>query len=167
MTAVEATISNVQATLEDYAHRGVFQKFSVATADRGKAKQEQQVSFNFRWLCEDNFRVILNPTKNTLELHEVLPAAPFRSEIDQAFRDFLKQRTDKSIPEHRRLDDQRFSFKCSNKNQKLSIRINFNSGDEQAAAKTAVNLYHEIFNHFLMDGPYQNYMIEHFGISEE
>ena len=40
-------------------------------------------------------------------------------------------------------------------------------GDAGDATKTAVNLFHEIFNNFLAEGPYQNYMVEVFNEPEE
>ena len=87
--------------------------------------------------------------------------------MDKDFRAFLKQRCDSAIPTHRRLDAERFDFKCNNRQQKLSVTIGFSAADAGDAAKTAVNLLHEIFNNFLQEGPYQNYMVEVFDIPEE
>lgn len=160
-------VENVYSVLTSYAERGIFQNLRMDPHPHGGGKSQRVVSFSFRWLTEQPLLLKLNPVKSTLVLDSVLPGVPTRSAMDKSFRTFLKQRCDKSLPTHRRLDTQRFSYKCSNKNQTLSVTIGFSAGDDIAAAKTAVNLYHEIFNHFLMDGPYQNYMVEHFQISEE
>jgi len=44
---------------------------------------------------------------------------------------------------------------------------NTSQGDSSGVAKTAINLLHENFNNFLMEGPYQNYMVEVFNVPEE
>ena len=49
----------------------------------------------------------------------------------------------------------------------LSVIIGFSEEDAAEAAKTTVNLLHEIFNNFLVEGPYQNYMVEFFNEPEE
>jgi len=44
---------------------------------------------------------------------------------------------------------------------------NTSQGDSAGVAKTAINLLHGNFNNFLMEGPYQNYMVEVFNVPEE
>jgi hypothetical protein len=44
---------------------------------------------------------------------------------------------------------------------------NTSQGDSSGVAKIVINLLHEIFNNFLMEGPYQNYMVEVFNVPEE
>ena len=163
----EQVIANVQSVLSGYAERGIFQKLSKQEEIGGKKIGNAVTTFEFRWLTDRNLCLKIDSNRNKLELVSVLPAVPARSHMDKQFRIFLKERCDKTLPLHRRLDDERFTFKCTNKKQNISISISYVSGDEVEASKTAVKLYHEIFNHFLMDGPYQNYMIEQFGISEE
>ena len=43
---------------------------------------------------------------------------------------------------------------------------NTSQGDSAGVAKTAINLLHGNFNNFLMEGPYQNYMVEVFNVPE-
>ena len=156
------TVSTVNSELQNYADRGIFQNFSVKEAANGNSAE-----FRFHWLAESAFHLSLNAEKGQLELKDVLPSVPFRSSMDKAFRIFLIERCGQSVPEHRRLDRDRFSFSCRNRRQKLSIIIGFSQGDSAAVAKTAINLLHEIFNNFLMEGPYQNYMVEVFNVPEE
>jgi len=158
----EAIVTAVSNELRSYADRGIFSNFSVKP---GRKKAHRQ--FHFQWLTAVPFQLKLNPDMRVLELTDLLPAVPFRSDMDQAFRTFLTKRCAESIPEHRRLDGNRFHFKCSNRNQKLSVAIAFAAADAGAAVRTAINLIHEVFNNFLQEGPYQNYMVEVFNVAEE
>jgi len=47
------------------------------------------------------------------------------------------------------------------------VSIGFLRDDAHLAVKASVNLLHEIFNNFLVEGPYQNYMVEVFNLPEE
>ena len=159
---MHAVAEAVKTELQSYADRGIFSNFAVSESTRG-----EELEFRFNWLTEAPFLLRLKPRKQELELKDILPSVPFRSSMDQAFRKFLRARSDESVPAHRRMDDSRFSFSCQNRKQKLSILIGFNNEDAGAAARTAVNLLHEVFNNFLMEGPYQNYMVEVFNVPEE
>jgi hypothetical protein len=154
--------STVKSELQSYADRGIFQNFSVAEDEAGNTAE-----FRFNWLSEAPFQLKLNTAKSELELKNILPAVPYRSDMDRAYRQFLTERCDASLPAHRRLDSERFSFQCKNRQAKLSVIIGFSENDGGEAARTAINLLHETFNNFLMEGPYQNYMVEVFNVPEE
>jgi len=159
---MQAVATAVKSELQGYADRGIFRNLTVSQSARGEA-----VDFCFNWLTDSPFILRLKPGKPELELKDVLPSVPFRSEMDRDFRHFLKARSDESVVTHRRLDNARFSFSCRNRNEKLSVLIGFDNEDANAVARTAVNLLHEIFNNFLVEGPYQNYMVEVFNVPEE
>jgi hypothetical protein len=158
---MQKLIGSVRTELQNYADRGIFRNFSVGDSRGGV------VDFRFNWLTGTPFHLRLNANKPELDLKDVLPSVPFRSSMDTALRNFIVQRCDESLPDHRRLDASRFNFTCRNRQQKISISIGFEPDDVCDAAKTAVNLLHEIFNNFLLDGPYQNYMVEVFNVPEE
>lgn len=152
----------VTAELQRYADKGTFTNFGIIENTSAKS-----VEFKFHWLAQRPFSLILKPEKKQLVLNELLPAVPYRSEMDTAFREFIVQRCSPDIPAHRRLDDKKLSFRCQNQSQNLSVTIDFKPKDTVLAATTAVNLIHEVFNNFLIEGPYQNYMVEVFHVSEE
>ena len=87
--------------------------------------------------------------------------------MDNAFREFLLSRCAEEISVHRRLDGKRLTIKAKNKNGDISVLIGFSEFDSRLAVKTSINLLHEIFNNFLVEGPYQNYMVEVFNLPEE
>tara|TARA_B110000858_G_scaffold198281_1_gene263712 strand:+ start:17360 stop:17839 length:480 start_codon:yes stop_codon:yes gene_type:complete len=152
----------VTAELQRYADKGTFTNFGIVGNTSAKS-----VEFKFHWLAQRPFSLILKPKKNQLLLNELLPAVPYRSDMDTAFRKFIVQRCSPEIPAHRRLDDKKLSFSCHNHSQNLSVTIDFKPKDAVLAMKTAINFIHEVFNNFLIEGPYQDYMVEVFHVSEE
>lgn len=154
--------ANIKTVFQDYADRGVFSNFSVLESNSKKPTQ-----FVFNWLAETPFQIKHHSGRNELEIHRILPRVSYRSPMDKAFREFLQQRCADSVPEHRRLDDKKYRFSCRNRGGDLSVTLGYDRGDECDAAATSIRLLHEIFNNFLMEGPYQNYMVEVFNLPEE
>ena len=73
----------VRSELQNYADRGIFQNFSVAGSG------SKNLNFKFNWLTKNSFSLLLNVDKSQLELQNLLPAVPYRSDMDKAFRNFL------------------------------------------------------------------------------
>lgn len=163
----ESMVSQVTDELQSYAERGVFRKFSILPSNRGPASAGHQTCYKFNWLSETPINLLLNPKKSDLKLVDVLPGIPYRSDMDKEFRSFLRARSSPGVPEHRKLDDKRFKISCTNRKQCLSVSIGFENDDGRAAVKQTINLIHEIFNNFLHQGYYQNYVVEHFNEPEE
>lgn len=157
-----SAVAEVKEALQEFADRGVFTQFKVSEPGGSRP-----ADFQFQWLAESAFHLKLYESKRQLVIHKVLPGVPFRSSMDKEFREFLAGRSDKSVPRHRRLDSKRFSPQCRNSKGAISVALTFKKGDGSEATRTAISLLHEIFNNFLMEGPYQNYMVEIFGIAEE
>ena len=150
-----------RSELQTYADRGIFQNLSCNNI-------ENKVSeFKFHWMTDKQFSLRLNVIKHQLELRNILPSVHYRSDMDNAFREFLLSRCAGEIPAHRRLDGKRLTIKARNKNGDVSVLIGFSEFDSRLAVKTSINLLHEIFNNFLVEGPYQNYMVEVFNLPEE
>ena len=150
-----------RSELQAYADRGIFQNLSCNIIG------ENISEFKFHWMTDKQFTLRLNVIKHELELRDILPSVSFRSDMDNAFRGFILSRCTKEIPIHRRLDGERLNIKAKNKNGNVSVLIGFSESDSCLAVKTSINLLHEIFNNFLMEGPYQNYMVEVFNLPEE
>ena len=150
-----------RSELQTYADRGIFQNFSCINVG------EKVSEFKFHWMTEKPFLLRLNVVKHELELRRILPSVPYRSDMDNAFRRFLLARCAEEVPNHRRIDGKRLSIKARNKNSDVSVSIGFSESDSRLAVKTSINLLHEIFNNFLVEGPYQNYMVEMFTLPEE
>ena len=97
---------------------------------------------------------------------DLLPGIPYPSEMDRALRSYVASRSNPNLPEHRRLDPAKADVRCRNQAGSVSIEVRCLDGDFEYAATKAVKLVNEVFLDFLA-GPYDGYMIEHFGAPEE
>lgn len=158
---VELVCDKVTKQLRSYADRGVFRNFHVESTVKGR------VEYRFKWLNERPLNLICDANKTQIKLVNLLPAIPYPSAMDRAIRQFISNRGEPGVPVHRRLDNARFPVRLVNRQENVSLTLEFSADDATEAARCCVNLVHEIFNNFLLDGPYQNYMIEQFGLSEE
>lgn len=104
--------------------------------------------------------------RSALVFVDLLPGVPYPSEMDRALRAFVAGRGNADLPAHRRIDPAKVSCRCRNRGGKVSIEVRCLDGDLEYAAGKAVKLVNEIFLNFLA-GPYDGYMIEHFGAPEE
>ena len=89
----------VRALLQHYATRGAFRSFSEIPRTSGRL-----VEFQFLWFRDVRFRVTYSAATTTLTFVDVLPAVPARSDMDRHLRAFIASRSDRSLPEHRRVD---------------------------------------------------------------
>ena len=153
--------------LREYAERGVFRGFAVASGQGGRE------DFEFRWLAGGTFHVRLDPRSRRLTFSDVLPNVPRRSAMDRAFRAWVRDRSSDGLPEHRRIDPRRLTVACTNRGGSVSVALALRRRgaasereDWEYAARKGVSLVNEIFHGFLR-GPYNEYMVQNFGEPEE
>lgn len=153
--------------LREYAERGVFRGFAAVSSRGGRQ------DFEFRWLSGSTFRVRLDPRSRRLVWSDVLPNVPQRSAMDRALRDWVRERSSRTLPAHRRIDPRRLTVACTNRGGKVSIALALRRRDAASArqdweyaARKGVALVNEIFHGFLR-GPYYEYMVRNFGEPEE
>ena len=151
---------SVLACLQRYANRGVFRGFGAGVTRGGG------LDCRFLWHAPAPHRLRFEPRRSVLVFVDLLPGVPYPSEMDRALRAFVGGRSGENLPEHRRLDPRKASAGCRNRAGKLSIEVRCLDGDFDYAATRAVKLVNEIFLDFLA-GPYDAYMVEHFGAPEE
>lgn len=146
--------------LREYADRGIFRGFGTTVDRKGN------LECRFLWHAPETHRLRFEPGRSTLVFVDLLPAVPYPSEMDRALRAFVAGRSSGDLPAHRRMDNGKVSARCRNRAGKVSIEVRCLDGDFEYAANKAVKLVNEIFLNFLA-GPYDGYMIEHFGAPEE
>lgn len=162
--ATETEISAADAVaerLQHYAQRGVFRGFS-----RGAVKS-QKATFRILWHRDRIFDLTLDERKGTLRFPVVLPNVPKDSEMYAAFKDFLKSRQSKELPEHRRIDPERAEVRPYNRGGDIALTLTVKDGDYDYGTQRFVHLVHEIYLDFLCDGRYRGYMIDHLGLDPD
>lgn len=149
----------VRDTLQAFAARGVFREF-------GETRRGARTEYKFRWLTPAPIHLVHDSRAHTLNFRHLLPNMPAKSDIYRGLRKFLAGRTLASVPEHRRIDPRRTEIKTINRGGSVSILIKFRPRSARYAARKAINIVNEIFMGFLT-GPYYDYMVENFAMSEE
>jgi hypothetical protein len=154
-------IETVRAWLEHYAARGAFRSFSEVPGASGRAE------FHFRWFRDVKFRVTFDSATRTLTFVDMLPGVPSRSEMDRHFRAFIKSRSEKSLPEHRRVDLKKVGVTVLNRKAAISIAFALKPRQLEYGTKKAVHLIHDVLMDFLNESQYVQYNIDHFNLNPE
>jgi hypothetical protein len=152
----------VRALLQHYATRGAFRSFSEVQRASGRVAE-----FQFSWFRDVRFRVTYNPARQTLTFVDLLPAVPARSAMDRHLRTFIASRSDKSVPEHRRVDLKKVSVSVLNRKNAISVAFALKPRQIEYGTRKAVHLVHEVLMDFLNDSEYVDYNIEHFNLNPE
>lgn len=82
-------------------------------------------------------------------------------------RAFLKERHSAEVPEHRRVNPAKARVTLSNKIGVVSLTLGSKDGDFDYATRKIIQIVHEIFMVFLVDGPYYEYMVEQLGLDPD
>jgi len=156
-----APLNAVTEALRSYAARGVFSEFSERPLAGARTE------YRFLWLTSKPIQAVYDSNSHLFKLVDVLPAIPLRSKMDRALREFLIARRSPKLLAHRRLSLTLIpTLRCINKGGSISLALTLNPRRTADATRQVVNLVSEIFQNFLA-GPYHEYMVQHFGVSED
>lgn len=159
--ARDTTTALVTGILEGYAEKAVFRGFSAHPGGDGKA------AYRMVWHHDRPFELSLNVPGKSLRFPAVLPGVPARSDMYRELRAFLKSRQTDEVPEHRRVDPAKARLTVSNQRGIVSLALAVRDGDFEYATRKLIQMVHEIFMVFLLDGPYFEYMVERLGLDPD
>ncbi len=145
----------VRKNLQTYADRGVFRGFS-------EIKNGQ---FEFVWLIRHRMELIVDTSKHVLRFKQLLPGVPASSALYGELKSFIKQRHDRKLPDHRRIDLRRAEVACSNRAGFVSISLKVKKNQYAYGVNRIVNLVHELFLHLRDAHP--EYLVENFDVPQE
>lgn len=152
-------LNTVSEVLNAYAERGIFREF-------GEKASGARTEYKFRWLTTVPIHLVHDRKANTLTFRNLLPNMPAKGDIYPALKKYLASRTDPKLLEHRRVDPKRMEVKTTNRGGTVTLTVKLKPRHQEYGTRKAINLVNEIFMSFL-SGPYYDYMLENFGISEE
>ena len=158
---VRSRIEAVADTLENYARRGVFRGFSRGPAGKGKA------AFRMVWHRDRVFDFIFDCHRNTMRFPLVLPNVPANSKMYSELKNFIQSRHSDKVPAHRRIDSRKAQVRSFNRGGNVSLTLIVQNGEYEYCARKLINLVHEIFMAFLIDGSYYEYMVETFDLDPD
>jgi hypothetical protein len=149
------SLSVVRESLQAYADRGVFRGFSEVRSGH----------FRFVWLIRRQMSLSVDTANNVLRFMQVLPGIPAKSTMYAELKAFIKERHDRELPDHRRIDRRRAEASCSNRGGSVSISLKVKNDHYAYGVNRIVNLVHELFLH-LRDA-YPDYLAENFDVPQE
>ena len=128
----------VDATLREYAERGVFRNLH-ATAARGG------VQFDFGWLYDQPFTLTWHAQHKRLALVDLLPGVERDSMMHKELKAFLKQRSDAALPDHRRVDPARCVVTSRTRSGVVSIEAVLQGEQYEYGTRKLIQVAHETF----------------------
>jgi len=149
----------VTKTLEFYAQKGVFRAFSCI------ARSKDAVRYRLQWHKDRSFDLTYDVPRQSLRFEVVLPKVPLAMYED--FKRFVGERQAPELPEHRRIDSDKVRITCSRRNGDISVLFRARGGDLEYAVRRLIDLVHEVYQVFLRDGLYYEYMIETFEVDRD
>ena len=125
----------IRKSLQGYADRGVFRGFS----------ESKPGQFKFVWLLQHQMNLHLDAAKQELRFKQLLPGLPARSALYAELKQFIAERHDRALPEHRRVDHRRAEVACSNRSGLVSLTLTVKKNQYEYGVNRIVNLVHELF----------------------
>ncbi len=145
----------VRHSLQGYADCGVFRGFSESKLGQ----------FKFVWLLQHQMDLHLDTAKQELRFKQLLPGLPARSALYAELKQFIAERHDRALPEHRRVDRRRAEATCSNRSGFVSLTLTVKKNQYEYGVNRLVNLVHELFLHLREHHP--EYLVENFNVPQE
>lgn len=149
------SLQTVRASLQGYADRGVFRGFS----------ESKPGQFKFVWLIQHQMELHLDAAKHELRFKHLLPGVTARSPLYAELKQFIAERHDHALPEHRRVDRRRAEVACSNRSGFVSLTLTVKKSQYEYGVNRLVNLVHELFLHLREHHP--EYLMENFNVPQE
>ena len=149
----------VRKGLQAYADRGVFHGLDEVKARNGRR------AFRFVWFGSRSLEFSFDSEKRLLRFNRLLPNVPSRSTLYSDLNSFVKSRSDRSIPKHRRVDARYAEVFCNNRQGDVSIVLRVKNNQYAYGLNKLVNLAHEIF--VQLSDSYADYLAENFDVPQE
>lgn len=151
----------VRRTLAAYAERGIFRAYGDVRSSGGRSY------FSFRWHTEVPFDLVFNAARRELIFRDLLPGIDARSAMYAELKKFIRARSSRALPAHRRLDPRKAVLKPTQRAGTVSLVISLRDDHLEYGVRKAVNVIHELFVEFLRNPLYYEYMVKHFGLDPD
>ncbi len=160
----------VTRTLQSYADRGVFRGFHVdaprQTPRRAAGSdRDRHTSYRFSWLMRPPMRVTFDEPRNVIAFKRLFPALTLRDDIGRALAARVRERQERGMPAHLRIDGRRARVTLTGRRGALTLAVHVRGAQHEYAVRSALNLVNALF--LLLQETFPDYLIEHFGMSAE
>lgn len=144
------------AALTHYADRGVFRGFRASPEVRGR------VGYEFFWLTRRPMRASID-RRGVLTFPALLPQVS--KAIVTEMKSMVAARSTRAVPAHKRMDARRGKLTATVRKGDLSLSVAIRGRNQEYAVSKALNLVNEMF--VALHEGHPEYLVEHFGISQE
>jgi hypothetical protein len=134
----------------------VFRGFRPATEPRGR------IGYQFLWLTRRPMQAAID-RRGVLTFPALLPKAT--RDIVVEIKAMVDERSTRAVPEHKRIDARRARLSCVLRKGDLTLSIEIRGRNHEYAVKHALNLVNDMF--VALHEGHPDYLVEHFGISQE
>jgi hypothetical protein len=134
----------------------VFRGFRATQESRGR------VAYEFFWLTRRPMRAVFDG-RSVLKFPALLPKAS--KAIVSEIRSMVAERSTRAVPDHKRIDARRAAISANVRNSDVSLSVAIRGANQQYAVSKALNLVNEMF--VALHERHPDYLVEHFGISQE
>lgn len=147
--------------LQSYAQRGVFRGFSR------QGERSRRGEYRLLWHRDQVFQLGYDASRQSLRIACVLPNVAASSPMYREFRQWLRQRQDEALPDHRRCDPKKVSLRTYNRAGDIALTLTILDGDVEYGVRKLVALVNEIYLDFLSSGLYYDWLIETFDLDPD
>lgn len=158
-TKKQSPVDIVTGVLESYAEKALFRGFSSDKKHPG--------SYRMVWHYDRPFHLLLDSRHKTLRFLDLLPGIPARSPMYRELQAFVKEKQSPAVPEHRRVNPAKARIALTNLRGVVSLALSVKDADFEYATRKIIQIVHEIFLIFLVDGPYYEYTVDHLGLDPD
>ncbi len=151
-------------------HLNVVRKKLLSYADRGVLRNFQEIGtkgsktvFVFDWLERRKLVFIYDDAKKSIQFKNCMPNAD--DDVAQRVREYLRSRTERSVPAHRRIDPGRATAKFMRRDGHGSLVVEVRHNQLAYAVGRLLNLLNEVF--VQLHGEFFEYMIREFDVSQD
>lgn len=147
----------VRKKLLSFADRGVFRNF------REVGSKGPKTVFVFNWLERRPLIFIYDDAKKTVQFKNCLPNAD--DDVSAHVRNFVRSRTDKALPAHRRIDPSRAEARLVRRAGDASLVVQINRNQVAYGVSRLLNLLNEVF--VQLHSEFFEYMVREFDVSQD
>lgn len=137
----------------------MFRGFSATEGPRGAR------AYRFLWLTKRPLTVSFNPSRKTLAFQHLFPAVAATPGVATALRETLRARQQPNAPAHRRIKRQQLDVVLEGRAGDLSLKVQMHGRDMAANISTVLTLINDF--HLVLHECYPDYLVAHFGVSDE
>ena len=120
------------------------------------------MSYQFLWLTRRPMHASID-RRGRLTFTALLPQAT--KEIVAEMKSLVAARSTRAVPEHKRIDARRARLACVLRKGHLTLAIDIRGQNQEYAVKQVLNLINDMF--VALHESHPEYLVEHFGISQE